>query len=131
MTRPPPRATRTDTLFPYTTLFRSPRPRRPPARQRPEGDPGDARSAQSGRAAPDRRSAQAPRLSARNPLSMRVFALPGMAGGHAALPHFCAADAYILTLTLSGQNRSIVCVQTIRPAGGGPYADAGGEAPTK
>src|SRR3546814_20591887 len=23
MTRPPPRATRTDTLFPYTTLFRS------------------------------------------------------------------------------------------------------------
>src|SRR3546814_18798940 len=24
MTRPPPRSTRTDTLFPYTTLFRSP-----------------------------------------------------------------------------------------------------------
>src|SRR3546814_15365720 len=25
MIRPPPRSTRTDTLFPYTTLFRSPR----------------------------------------------------------------------------------------------------------
>src|SRR3546814_3612249 len=28
MIRPPPRSTRTDTLFPYTTLFRSPRDRR-------------------------------------------------------------------------------------------------------
>src|SRR3546814_14193987 len=28
MLRRPPRSTRTDTLFPYTTLFRSPRPRR-------------------------------------------------------------------------------------------------------
>src|SRR3546814_10047613 len=26
MVRPPPRSTRTDTLLPYTTLFRSPRP---------------------------------------------------------------------------------------------------------
>src|SRR3546814_10783922 len=29
MIRRPPRSTRTDTLFPYTTLFRSPRGRRP------------------------------------------------------------------------------------------------------
>src|SRR3546814_1062447 len=29
MIRRPPRSTRTDTLFPYTTLFRSPRRRRP------------------------------------------------------------------------------------------------------
>src|SRR3546814_6266339 len=29
MLRRPPRATRTDTLFPYTTLFRPPRPCRP------------------------------------------------------------------------------------------------------
>src|SRR3546814_2261643 len=28
MIRRPPRSTRTDTLFPYTTLFRSPRPQR-------------------------------------------------------------------------------------------------------
>src|SRR3546814_2658515 len=28
MIRRPPRSTRTDTLFPYTTLFRSPQPRR-------------------------------------------------------------------------------------------------------
>src|SRR3546814_6307234 len=33
MLRPPPRTTRTDTLFPYTTLFRSPEPG-PPYRQR-------------------------------------------------------------------------------------------------
>src|SRR3546814_9829224 len=31
MIRRPPRSTRTDTLFPYTTLFRSPRCRRPAA----------------------------------------------------------------------------------------------------
>src|SRR3546814_12162971 len=30
MIRRPPRSTRTDTLFPYTTLFRSPRPLRRP-----------------------------------------------------------------------------------------------------
>src|SRR3546814_2706067 len=34
MTRRPPRSTRTDTLFPYTTLVRS-RPRRPRTRRRP------------------------------------------------------------------------------------------------
>src|SRR3546814_3641319 len=32
MTRRPPRSTRTDTLFPYTTLFRSVRMRRPQSR---------------------------------------------------------------------------------------------------
>src|SRR3546814_5248306 len=32
MLRRPPRSTRTDTLFPYTTLFRSLSPCRPPAR---------------------------------------------------------------------------------------------------
>src|SRR3546814_3474615 len=34
MIRPPPRSTRTDTLFPYTTLFRSPPPRIGHARPR-------------------------------------------------------------------------------------------------
>src|SRR3546814_5689361 len=33
MIRRPPRSTRTDTLFPYTTLFRSPRRRRAPTRR--------------------------------------------------------------------------------------------------
>src|SRR3546814_14492887 len=37
MIRRPPRSTRTDTLFPYTTLFRS-RPRAPP-----RDDPGEPR----------------------------------------------------------------------------------------
>src|SRR3546814_16331434 len=43
MIRRPPRSTRTDTLFPYTTLFRSLHggredPRRVPAGKRPSGD---------------------------------------------------------------------------------------------
>src|SRR3546814_3300264 len=40
MIRRPPRSTRTDTLFPYTTLFRSPRPefaRRPGGEAQREG----------------------------------------------------------------------------------------------
>src|SRR3546814_3068090 len=37
MIRRPPRSTRTDTLFPYTTLFRSCRRRDPPAGDRPAG----------------------------------------------------------------------------------------------
>src|SRR3546814_11261513 len=43
MIRPPPRSTRTDTLFPYTTLFRSGRPARParPA-DRTHATPGGA-----------------------------------------------------------------------------------------
>src|SRR3546814_9627776 len=46
MIRRPPRSTRTDTLFPYTTLFRSAEHRRPPRRPRqiwrarhPDDDP--------------------------------------------------------------------------------------------
>src|SRR3546814_14973717 len=42
MLRRPPRATRTDTLFPYTTLFRSPRAHRstrPPGRRRRRARP--------------------------------------------------------------------------------------------
>src|SRR3546814_14677218 len=35
MIRRPPRSTRTDTLFPYTTLFRSPRPQRAVDGRRP------------------------------------------------------------------------------------------------
>src|SRR3546814_18955723 len=42
MIRRPPRSTRTDTLFPYTTLFRSPCRRRPARRRlhRPRRPPG-------------------------------------------------------------------------------------------
>src|SRR3546814_12455692 len=49
MIRRPPRSTRTDTLFPYTTLFRSPRHHRFVARQVSAGalalgaDPGSGR----------------------------------------------------------------------------------------
>src|SRR3546814_14222995 len=54
MIRRPPRSTRTDTLFPYTTLFRSPRPAscRPPCRGRSRGSAAPRRGSSSrGRAA--------------------------------------------------------------------------------
>src|SRR3546814_4015844 len=41
MKRRPPRSTRTDTLFPYTTLFRSVCPPPPPLRRGPEGQVQD------------------------------------------------------------------------------------------
>src|SRR3546814_16751352 len=45
MIRRPPRSTRTDTLFPSTTLFRSPLPRSGPGTRRAVGTgPGPARS---------------------------------------------------------------------------------------
>src|SRR3546814_2038331 len=40
MIRRPPRATRTDTLFPYTTLFRSALAQRPQLRAREKAGPG-------------------------------------------------------------------------------------------
>src|SRR3546814_6238275 len=42
MIRRPPRSTRTDTLFPYTTLFRSARERRVGAARRMDDQPRDA-----------------------------------------------------------------------------------------
>src|SRR3546814_4763511 len=39
MIRRPPRSTRTDTLFPYTTLFRSPKPRIPANEARHDQSP--------------------------------------------------------------------------------------------
>src|SRR3546814_9819025 len=46
MIRRPPRSTRTDTLFPYTTLFRSPRnPCSASARSRPSSSPRSRASA--------------------------------------------------------------------------------------
>src|SRR3546814_18953733 len=63
MIRRPPRATRTDTLFPYTTLFRSPaadegarRQRRADRRIRVEPDGADRRRLRYGLAGPRRPS---------------------------------------------------------------------------
>src|SRR3546814_17360225 len=53
MIRRPPRSTRTDTLFPYTTLFRFARNRARPFHDHPRGDP-----ARIGRAARFRRRAR-------------------------------------------------------------------------
>src|SRR3546814_15405003 len=52
MIRRPPRSTRTDTLFPYTTLFRAPRRRRGrPLRAAPAGQAADL-AGRDGRALP-------------------------------------------------------------------------------
>src|SRR3546814_6022216 len=48
MLRRPPRSTRTDTLFPFTTLFRSLHPRRP-GEADPQGNPGPAAGRAPGR----------------------------------------------------------------------------------
>src|SRR3546814_8357661 len=47
MIRRPPRSTRTDTLFPYTTLFRSPVTRHPSGRLRPWATSRPTRAAAS------------------------------------------------------------------------------------
>src|SRR3546814_6316386 len=81
MIRRPPRSTRTDTLFPYTTLFRSGRRARDhagavpePARQRRERDRGrhgdehpaaQCRRSHRRRAGPDRQSPRRARAIAR------------------------------------------------------------------
>src|SRR3546814_15280117 len=65
MIRRPPRSTRTDTLFPYTTLFRSARHRQPvhaAGRRRPGGAP----AADVGRAAGAVRHRQAERRALRS-----------------------------------------------------------------
>src|SRR3546814_3190267 len=59
MIRRPPRSTRTDTLFPYTTLFRSDAVRAPQAH--PEARPASpSRSERSPRRVPPRRHRQEP-----------------------------------------------------------------------
>src|SRR3546814_4126189 len=60
MIRRPPRSTRTDTLFPYTTLFRSPgADRLDAARQRPGRDRPDRRGQRPPRGQPHRPQDQA------------------------------------------------------------------------
>src|SRR3546814_2785886 len=67
MIRRPPRSTRTDTLFPYTTLFRSRRgfPARSPARRR------EGRTRQGGSGAVGGRRQHAAGLDDRNPAAGR------------------------------------------------------------
>src|SRR3546814_13665761 len=82
MIRLPPRSTRTDTLFPYTTLFRS--PLHPEADGRGAG--GRSRQAQDRAAADDRRDpepAEAGRLRAAGPRVSggRAGALRAAGGG--------------------------------------------------
>src|SRR3546814_10228935 len=63
MIRPPPRSTRTDTLFPYTTLFRSTAPPTPPPCRSPRATPTGSRSPTP---ATPLASTRAPRLPVRS-----------------------------------------------------------------
>src|SRR3546814_9939690 len=76
--RPPPRSTRTDTLFPYTTLFRSHR-RVVPA----EMEVGDVRDAPHGSRLPQRRHQHAQRVRA-YPVAQRRLHLRQLAVGRDA-----------------------------------------------
>src|SRR3546814_16317869 len=82
MIRRPPRSTRTDTLFPYTTLFRSERPRaRDPARKRAsEVPPAAARAHRISRRARRARRSQRRGVSAarrRTGTACRAYRRPG------------------------------------------------------
>src|SRR3546814_2268515 len=81
MRRPPPRSTRTDTLFPYTTLFRSRcaassiscRP--PTARHRPGGRPTIPATATKPRSTPWRSEEHTSELQSLMRISYAVFCL--------------------------------------------------------
>src|SRR3546814_13263188 len=70
MIRRPPRSTRTDTLFPYTTLFRSPRIRATD-RLQAEADARSARTQRQGHADRDRRADYRRRLGLSPPRAAR------------------------------------------------------------
>src|SRR3546814_11082702 len=78
MIRRPPRSTRTDTLVPYTTLFRSPLPAA--LQPRPEPDRTDVRQAQASapqsRRANHRKHMEAHRLTPRHLQPSRMPELP-------------------------------------------------------
>src|SRR3546814_4070325 len=65
MKRPPPRSKRTDTLFPYTTLFRSHQPPPSPARAAARTAPPPPRRHRSGSAHSHCREATAARRASR------------------------------------------------------------------
>src|SRR3546814_9402961 len=73
MIRRPPRSTRTDTLFPYTTLFRSHRPCCPRARSAwPMASNGPARSTNSSRSRSEEHTSE---LQSLMRISYAVFCL--------------------------------------------------------
>src|SRR3546814_4124070 len=78
MIRRPPRATRTDTLFPYTTLFRAPGsfPSRSPGRSAPPGPNGRRQRDRADRPHPPARSEEhTSELQSLMRLSYAVFCL--------------------------------------------------------
>src|SRR3546814_3902614 len=81
MLRRQPSSTRTDTLFPYTTLFRSPRRRAAPARL-----PHNAASAASGTSRTDRARRRAGRSTRRRPARRAAAARSSARGGERFRP---------------------------------------------
>src|SRR3546814_18211404 len=78
MRRRPPRSTRTDTLFPYTTLFRSPcaaRKDRSPVRHHLQISEGEARPRDARAARPARSEEHTSELQSLMRISYAVFCL--------------------------------------------------------
>src|SRR3546814_9803011 len=94
MRRRPPRSTRTDTLFPYTTLFRSAGPR---ARREREGGP------ESAAASPGSRRRPAPAEPGRRTVGMRVGS---SARGYHALSLACRVSQLRARLCRSEEHTS-------------------------
>src|SRR3546814_13618524 len=94
MIRRPPRSTRTDTLFPYTTLFRSPQPA---VLDRAGAGRRAARTAAAGR--PGLRAGALPRHGlhdhrggrAADPVRRAIRAVAGVEAGDAAVPRLAPA----------------------------------------
>src|SRR3546814_16186263 len=89
MIRRPPRSTRTDTLFPYTTLFRSHRGRGAALRGHPQGT---AKAAQERCACPDADGNAHPPYTADGDVRpARIVSHTDAASGSAGGPYLCHA----------------------------------------
>src|SRR3546814_20909054 len=112
MIRRPPRSTRTDTLFPYTTLFRS--PHKLPFRDARSRAPGRAASAKrAARSPPPRRQASGsprqaspagpPRATSQyeHPIPQRGKPSPGQGQYHPVAPQAAFPDKLPTLLTIA------------------------------
>src|SRR3546814_8582536 len=100
MIRRPPRSTRTDTLFPYTTLFRSPVDVAPP-RLAAAADQGMAAGLEADRR---QRGAQVTQTGDRLPVQTSFPGLSGVAQARLATP---AATGFLIPLGVDLQRRRV------------------------
>src|SRR3546814_5590871 len=122
MIRRPPRSTRTDTLFPYTTLFRSrPCPERRPApwrrRSRPSGSDRESPGAQAWRSAPSnhfRSEEHTSELQSLMRISYAVFCLKKKKINHTINNNYHKTDKYLTELTTTSVLTLTHILDTVR-----------------